>query len=189
MTYARYGLYHYVDAAKQRREPYASLHRAGSNLRGLVRVLLFKRFESSVYAFRETVRRLLRVHESFVAALDEGMVPAGKEAEKILYESDYSEEAALLEALRQASGRYNAADFDIDVLREHIEHDIKLFGKILKLVEPITPEQDAKLQTLKARLAKKPLKDGKRLIFTQYADTARYLFENLNPAENATTSK
>ena len=181
LTYARYGLYHYVDAAKQRREPYASLHRAGSNLRGLVRVLLFKRFESSVYAFRETVRRLLRVHESFVAALDEGMVPAGKEAEKILYESDYSEEAALLEALRQASGRYNAADFDIDVLREHIEHDIKLFGKILKLVEPITPEQDAKLQTLKARLAKKPLKDGKRLIFTQYADTARYLFENLNP--------
>ena len=30
-------------------------------------------------------------------------------------------------------------------------------------------------------MAKKPLKDGKRLIFTQYADTARYLFENLNP--------
>jgi len=47
--------------------------------------------------------------------------------------------------------------------------------------EPITPAQDAKLQTLRQRLADKPLKDGKRLIFTQYADTARYLFENLNP--------
>jgi len=181
LTYARYGLYHYVDAAKQRREPYASLHRAGANLRGLVRVLLFKRFESSVHAFRETVRRLLRVHESFVAALEEGMVPAGKEAEKILYESDYAEESDLLDALRKASGRYDAADFDIDLLREHIEHDIRLFRQILKLVEPITPDQDAKLQTLKSRLAKKPLKDGKRLIFTQYADTARYLFDNLNP--------
>jgi len=30
-------------------------------------------------------------------------------------------------------------------------------------------------------LAEAPLKEGKRLIFTQYADTARYLFENLNP--------
>src|SRR5437867_13409152 len=31
------------------------------------------------------------------------------------------------------------------------------------------------------RLEKEPLKGGKRLIFTQYADTARYLFENLKP--------
>ena len=180
LTYARYGLFHYVDPAKQRREPYASLHRAGANLRGLVRVLLFKRFESSVHAFRETVRRLLRVHESFVAALDDGLVPAGKDAEKILYESDYDEEADLLAALRQASGRYRAADFDVDRLREHIEHDIRLFKKILKLVEPITAEQDAKLQTLKDRLKRRPLKDGKRLIFSQYADTAQYLYDNLN---------
>lgn len=52
---------------------------------------------------------------------------------------------------------------------------------MLRLVEPITPAKDAKLQTLKKRLAQAPLKEGKRLIFTQYADTARYLFENLNP--------
>ncbi|MFO7536078.1 MAG: helicase-related protein, partial [Kiritimatiellia bacterium] len=31
------------------------------------------------------------------------------------------------------------------------------------------------------QLAEKPLKGAKRLIFTQYADTARYLFANLNP--------
>ncbi|MBM3301498.1 MAG: SWF/SNF helicase family protein, partial [Deltaproteobacteria bacterium] len=51
----------------------------------------------------------------------------------------------------------------------------------LSLVRPITPDRDAKLQTLKRRLKERPLKDGKRLIFTQYADTARYLFDNLNP--------
>ena len=60
LTYARYGLWRYVKIAKQKHEPYASLHRAGSNLRGLVRVLLFKRFESSVFAFQETIRRLLK---------------------------------------------------------------------------------------------------------------------------------
>jgi len=34
---------------------------------------------------------------------------------------------------------------------------------------------------LKSLLAKAPLRDGKRLIFTQYADTASYLYDNLNP--------
>lgn len=181
LTYARYGLWHYVVQEKQRREPYASLQRAGANLRGLIRVLLFKRFESSVYAFKETVRRLLRVHESFVTALARGIVPAGEEAQAILYESDSLEEIDLLDALRAVSRRYDAADFDLPRLREHVEHDILLLRKILTLVEPISPDRDAKLQTLEKRLAGAPLREGKRLIFTQYADTARYLFENLNP--------
>ncbi len=181
LSYARYGLWHFVVKDKQRREPYASLHRAGVNLRGLTRILLFKRFESSVYAFRETIRRLLAVHQRFLEALSDGIVPAGDDAQTILYEPNYAEEQDLMDALRQASGRYDAADFDMDRLRQHIEHDIELFKKMLKLVEPITPEKDAKLQKLKTELLKDPLREGKKLIFTQYADTARYLFDNLNP--------
>jgi HKD family nuclease/superfamily II DNA or RNA helicase len=181
LTYARYGLWHYVNAEKQKKEPYTSLQRAGANLRGLMRVLLFKRFESSVYAFKETVKRLLKMHQTFVASLDAGFVPAGEEAQYLLYDSDILEEGALVDALREVSKRYDAGDFDLNTLRAHIEHDIELLQKILKLVAPITPEKDAKLQTLKKRLAEKPLKDAKRLIFTQYADTAKYLFANLNP--------
>ncbi|MBA7608137.1 RNA polymerase-associated protein RapA [subsurface metagenome] len=181
LSYARYGLYHFVNKDRQRREPYASLHRAGMNLRGLARILLFKRFESSVYAFRETIKRLITVHQRFSEALSQGIVPAGDKAEDILYEPNQAEEQDFMDALRQASGRYDVADFDIDRLQRHIEHDIELLNKMLKLVEPITPEKDAKLQRLKEELNKKPLKEGKRLIFTQYADTARYLFDNLNP--------
>ena len=181
LTYARYGLYHYVPPSKQRREPYASLHRAGSLLRGLIRVLLFKRFESSVFAFKETIRRLLLVHRRFLEALAQGFVPAGDEAQAILYEPNQAEEQDLMDALRKVSGKYSTADFDLERLRDHITHDIGLLEKMLALVEPITPDQDAKLQTLKKRLNQKPLRDGKRLVFTQYADTARYLFDNLNP--------
>jgi len=181
LTYARYGLWHYVSKDKQRHEPYASLHHAGVNLRGLIRVLLFKRFESSVYAFRETIKRLLLVHERFLEALKQGIVPAGDAAQDILYEPNADEEQDFVDALRQASGRYNTSDFDIDRLREHLEHDIQLLKKILRLVEPITADKDIKLKTLYSWLEKKTLKDGKRLIFTQYADTARYLFDNLNP--------
>jgi hypothetical protein len=151
------------------------------NLRGLIRVLLFKRFESSVFAFRETIRRLLSVHERFLSALDAGVVPAGDDAQMILYEPNQAEEQDLVDALRQASGRYQVDDFDADRLRRHIEHDIKLLKKVQELVSPISPEKDAKLQGLIKKLAENPLREGKKLIFTQYADTARYLFENLNP--------
>ncbi len=181
LTYARYGLWHYVVKDRQQREPYVSLHRAGFNLRGLVRVLLFKRFESSVYAFKETIRRLLKVHELFLAALQRGIVPAGEDAQTLLYEAGDAEEGALMEELREASRTYDAADFDLERLKGHIEHDVELLKKILALVEPITPAHDAKLQTLLRWLSREPLSEGKRLIFTQYADTARYLYDNLNP--------
>ncbi len=181
LSYARYSLYHFVSKDKQRREPYASLHRAGVNLRGLARILLFKRFESSVFAFRETIKRLITVHQRFSEALAQGIVPAGDKAEELLYEPNQVEEQDFMDELRRASGRYDAADFDIERLRRHVNHDLALLKKMLELVEPITPDKDAKLRKLNEELAKIPLKEGKRLIFTQYADTARYLFDNLNP--------
>ncbi len=181
LTYARYGLWNYVIEAKQKQEPYTNLQSSGINLRGLMRILLFKRFESSVHAFKVTVHRLLEVHKRFLEALEGGIVPAGEAAQNILYEPNEAEEQDLMEALRHASVQYNIADFKIDELRADIEHDIQLLRTMLGLVSPITAAQDAKLQILKKRLAEPPLNEGKCLIFTQYADTARYLFGNLNP--------
>lgn len=179
LTYARYGLWHYVKGEKQRKEPYASLHRAGANLRGLMRILLFKRFESSVYAFKETVRRLLNIHHQFLTALENGIVPAGEDAQAILYKSDFDEESMFLDAIREVSKTYSIADFHIDLLKKHIQHDTKLLKEILDIIEPIGPDEDTKLQVLIDLLRSSAVKPGKRLIFTQYADTARYLFENI----------
>lgn len=180
LCYARYGLWHYVVPAKRRHEPYASLQRAGVNLCGLMRILLFKRFESSVYAFRETIRRLLHVHELFLAALQRGTVATGEAAQSALYKAGEIWSDDLFAELQETSQEYSASDFEVERLQRDVQHDIKLLDKILRLVEPITPEQDAKLQTLLQRLAQSPLRKGKRLIFTQYADTARYLFANLS---------
>ena len=99
----------------------------------------------------------------------------------ILYDPSEQEEADLLNELRKVSTRYQSEDFNIGPLRDHIEHDIAILKRIKALVEPITPEKDAKLQVLLGRLKESPLSKGKRLIFTQYADTARYLYENINP--------
>jgi superfamily II DNA/RNA helicase len=182
LSYARYGLWNYVLKDKQKQEPYNTLQRAGTNLRGLMRVLLFKRFESSVYAFQETIKKLLTAHKRFLEALSQGFVPAGEDAQLLLSE-DYNqaEEQDLMDELQQVSNKYDLADFDAERLYQHIEHDIKLLQKVLDLVEPITPDKDAKLQTLIKSLSKPNLKNKKRLIFTQYADTAKYLYDNLNP--------
>jgi hypothetical protein len=185
LTYARYGLWNYVLPQMQKTPVYRDLHRAGINLRGLIRVMLFKRFESSVHAFRKTLERLEKIHGYFVDALDQGFVPAGQDAQKLLYESDAYDDEGLMDALARTSERYKINDFDETLLRKHLEEDRKLLKKLLQLVEPITAEQDAKLQVLLTGLKNSIPKVRKKvLIFSQYADTAQYLYENINPGGN-----
>lgn len=186
LLYARFGLWHYVKLEKKRKSPYNELQRAGINLRGLMRISLFKRFESSVEAFRCTLQRMVRSHQAFLDAMAQGIVPAGEDAQAILYESDQYEEQELFDALEEVCGRYDIQDFLADALRTDVEHDLRILQEMLDLVSPITPDQDDKLQVLIASLKSGgsnhgPLTAGKCLIFTQYADTARYLYDNINP--------
>lgn len=186
LTYARYGLWHYVKKGKQGVSPYRDLQSAGRNLRGLIRVLLFKRFESSVYAFKRTISRFLNVHIIFLRALDDGIVAAGEGAQQILYDASNRDEIDIdfderdiLDQLERFSESYNIEDFDVEALREDIQHDIEVLTQILKPIQEITTAKDAKFQTLKNLLNTEPLCNGKRLIFTRYIDTAKYLYENL----------
>lgn len=186
LTYARYGLWHYVKKAKQGVSPYRDLQSAGKNLRGLIRVLLFKRFESSVYAFKRTIARFLNVHIEFLHALDNGIVAAGEKAQQILYDASNADETGIdsderdiLDELRKLSESYDIKDFNVKALRKDIQHDIEVLARILEPVQKITTTEDAKLQTLKNLLDTEPLRDGKRLIFTRYIDTAEYLYDNL----------
>ena len=186
LTYARYGLWHYVKKEKQEATPYQDLQSAGRNLRGLIRVLLFKRFESSVYAFKKTIARLLNVHTLFLNALDNGIVAAGEDAQQILYDASNANETDIdtderdvLDQLQKLSESYNIQDFNLKALRRDIQHDLQVLTQILEPIQKITPAADTKLQTLKKLLDTKPLREGKRLIFTRYIDTAEYLYQNL----------
>jgi superfamily II DNA or RNA helicase len=180
LCYARYGLGNYVLTAKQKQEPYQGLQKAGANLRGLIRVLLFKRFESSVYAFQQTIDRMILAHERFLVGLDAGLIPAGKEAQDILNDQEAAgEELDIIAALRPISDKYDIQDFNAAKLQQHISHDLHILRQIQVLVSPITPAQDAKLQTLKQWLDKPTIKGKKQIIFTQYADTAQYLYDQL----------
>ena len=89
------------------------------------------------------------------------------------------DERDILDQLGRFSESYDIEDFDVEALREDIQHDIEVLTQILEPIQKITIAEDAKFQTLKNLLNTKPLSDGKRLIFTRYIDTAEYLYQNL----------
>lgn len=68
--------------------------------------------------------------------------------------------------------------FDIEKLRQHLQEDIQSFWKIVQRSKNWSPVQDAKKQTLE-RMLSEAFKGKKVLIFTQFADTALYLYEEL----------
>ena len=191
LTYARFALWHYVLPDYQKKEPYRELHRAGTNLRGLMRILMFKRFESSVYAFRMTISRMISIHEAFLISIDNNIIPAGEKARKILYGSDQHSEEDLISELESVTGQYDADKFDLDRLRKHISHDLEVLKNVFSLVNEkvIPPEKDAKLQNLLKILQAKPLNTGKVLIFSESAETVDYLYKNINTADDPSIRK
>lgn len=184
LTYARYGLWHYVVPSQQKSPKYRDLQSAGINLRGLIRTMLFKRFESSVCAFQKTLERMIASQKLFLSALAHGTVAAGKDANQILRLAAYGDEDDLLVRLDEVSTGYSVKDFDSDKLQEDIEADVKLLEQMLQLVQPIEPANDAKLQRFLEQM-RGPLKNKKVLVFTSYLDTANYIFSNGIKAPNA----
>ncbi|MGD9497362.1 MAG: helicase-related protein [Armatimonadota bacterium] len=184
LSYARYGLFDYVRPERRAEEPYKSLATAGANLRGLMRTLLFKRLESSVEAFRVTCRTLAQMHRRFVVAMDEGRIPAGEEMQAALYDLGLEDVAAsdVLEAVEQAERkaphRYDIKAFEAERLRADLQHDAVVFEALYDMVCDIGPEDDAKLLRLRALLDEIP-HDEKLILFTQFEDTARYLYDQL----------
>lgn len=187
LTYARYGLWNYVKDERKNDRQYKRLIRAGKNLRGLIRTSLFKRLESSVEAFRKSIDRQVRVHRNFLAALANGIIAAGERATDILEgEVDETDDAlrAFLESLREAEEErgfgYDIEAFKLDELRADVEHDLQTFEYVQSLVtrERIPPERDEKLQVFLRRLPRL-LGGGKLLVFSEYHDTAHYLFGHI----------
>lgn len=183
LTFAKYGLWNYLYDDFKSEKPYNELAQIGRNLRGLMKVLVLKRLESSVFAFKRTIGKLLTIHEYFYQSLERGFIPAEEEASELLYDAESYDEEMLLETLGQLSEKYDSRAFNIDELKRDIDNDKRILKEILDTVGEIDPETDDKLKTLKDVLSKPPMNTEKVLIFTQYADTAEYLYQNLKDSD------
>ncbi|MCA3448688.1 MAG: DEAD/DEAH box helicase family protein [Rhodobacter sp.] len=163
----------------------------------LIRTNFLKRFESSAEAFRLSCWRLL---QKLLAWLD---VNAESEHERDAVERWKRRNAKLIgykpqldllddaedeedlypEELRDAFDKLSRHEFDVEKIVHDSIQDLDQLADFLNELEKFKPSQDKKLTELKKLLKNDPvLRDHKVIIFSEFAETARYLAEQLREA-------
>ena len=194
---ARYRVIDYIRPEAEDKPQYRDLFRARNRIARLMGVLLFKRLESSIEAFRSTLESLIRSNRNFRQALDNGYVPIGSTATRLLSGQSFDADE-LLEILRQEEQRrrqgnlskdklvHATADFKVVSWLADLDADFELLSKIFDRVKDIGPADDDKLQVLRKFLEKPEVKSGKVLIFSEAETTVEYLYNQLNPNDRIT---
>lgn len=202
MNMAVYGLFDFVqDSQKAKYErkydveiKHSNLTRSGraSGIKRLMTVNLLKRLESSVQAFRLTMQGMLDLNKSELRKLDmfeKGQMRPDATATKQVfnYEIFDQDEDGSLNLVKKDKGKEVEIEYaDIDRLswKAAMEDDVEILECLISELNKVSPEHDYKLETLKNIIdekIKKPMNSGNKkiLIFSAFADTANYLYENL----------
>ncbi len=178
--------HHYGERLLQQRE---------FNLIGMMKVNFLKRLESSVHSFASTLERTIenikaRASEiqDFLSATpsvvsESGFDPFAETTE------EYGEDDELQTGVQAGKNQtYLYEHIDLDTWLADLHDDRTQLDKIYKIAQNITSDRDAKLEQLKQLIAAKVQnlaknRDGKEnrkvLVFTAFADTANYLYDNL----------
>ena len=168
---------------------------------GLIRTNFLKRFESSVAAFELSCDRLLKKLLAFLEVHSE------RDAEKRRLErwkaqnadvlgyavkrqhelwgeegEEADEEDIVPPEMLEAVERLDRAEYDVEDMIAETFLDLNEIVQFLTEARKFEPKHDDKLQKLIRLLKSKALADQKVLIFTEFADTARYLKRHLDEA-------
>ncbi|MFH2027402.1 MAG: helicase-related protein [bacterium] len=179
LCYARYDLWEYVRDEKKEIEPYVQLKKVTGTLRVFHKIRLFKRLESSIFAFRQSVNNLYDIHEKFLTIIEKkNIVPAGELIQDRIYRYDLDE---IWEKIEDLTADYRSEDFNIDDLVKDLKHDLKILGNIKEYLSGIPENNDTKYDVLLGLIEdlKKNRQQEKILIFSEYADTVKYLYKRL----------
>ena len=189
---ARYQATEYIKEEAKAKPEYRDLFRAGDRIARLMGVLLLKRLESSIEAFRSTLRSLINSNRNFREALASGFVPIGSTATRLLAAQSFDVDD-LLEVLGQEEQRrrqagserdtlvHGTTDFDTGRWMQDLDADHDVLKDILGRVEDIGPEDDDKLRALRGFLARPEVQAGKVLVLSEAETTVEYLYRELSP--------
>jgi hypothetical protein len=159
------------------------------SLQALMTTNLLKRLESSVHAFRMTLGALSgnigRTLDA-IAQFEASGGAATMEDLDIDLEAIADEDEDFADFSVGKKIKIDLADMDITAWKQELSVDKIIIDGLIGEMECVTPDDDAKLQHLIAEIAGKmanPLNPGNRkvIVFTAYADTANYLFDQLAP--------
>lgn len=162
------------------------------SLQALMTTNLLKRLESSVAAFRLTLASLkdniARTLEAIDAFELSGLAGAVSDYldDANAFDPDDEDLGGLIEFTVGKKVQISLADMDLPSWRHDLDADFVLIDGLLESMRRVTPADDTKLQHMLQVIAAKleqPLNPGNRkvLIFTAFADTANYLYDNLAP--------
>jgi superfamily II DNA or RNA helicase len=168
------------------------LSRAGKRLMGFCRTNLFKRLESSGFAFLQSLERHLIRNQLYLHAIERGLdIPIGTLDAGALDDShdedwdwDVDGEAVAEAAYEEYAAKYKTrfkwvrSNLFSAELAEALTADMQRIRAILELAGHWDAARDTKLAALHTLVAKTHKKE-KVLVFTQFADTARYLDREL----------
>ncbi len=154
---------------------------------GMMRVNFLKRLESSIFSFKETLKRTLDKIDNLQAKLTQAK-------EKSLQFADLQTADASLELEENDDFEWGNLNFKLSHLKitdwlSDLKQDKQQLASLLKDVEGI--KTDNKLEKLREFIADKintPFvnkNNRKVLIFTAFADTARYLYDKILPLANS----
>ncbi|MDF1612527.1 helicase-related protein [Stygiobacter electus] len=206
----RYGLANYIieklpsNISDKEKVIISNLSRAGKRLMGFARTNLFKRLESSGYSFLLSISRHILRNYIFTYALENNLpIPIGGQElmllDEFLDDKDENsnndtnnlifEEKEFKDLAQKIYQKFATTQKDyFDWLKteyfkpellKHLKSDSQNLLKILDLGKDWDPKKDSQLNAL-YQLCTNTHPDKKILIFTQFADTANYLFNEFN---------
>lgn len=162
-----------------------------AGIQRLMSINLLKRMESSVHSFLLTLQRMYHylydtdnIIKEFIKSgtgnLSEMTDLSGTSADF----DDDDQNTDLFTVGRKI--RIDLRDMDYISWKRDIESDMAVLSRLIDMVKDITPEYDYKLNQLIKIIKEKeaaPINPGNKkvLIFTAFADTAEYLYENIAP--------
>lgn len=151
-------------------------------LRKLMATNLLKRLESSVNSFRLTLTRITDYIEQTLAVIDRheniGTIDV------TTFTDDLDSTDSENDPFVGKKSKINLRDIDVVRWSNDLHHDQEILKLLLLMLKDITPDHDCKLQMLVSDLKEKflhPINEGNKkvLIFTAFADTADYIYEQL----------
>ena len=150
-------------------------------LRKLMATNLLKRLESSVNSFRLTLGRIIDYIEQTLAVI-------GRKSDGTIDVTTFTDDLDSTDSENDSfvgkKSKINLRDIDVVRWSNDLRHDLEILKLLLLMLKDITPEHDCKLQMLVSDLKQKfqhPINEGNKkvLIFTAFADTADYIYEQL----------
>jgi len=150
----------------------------------LMRINLLKRLESSVYAFRLTVRRILKLIEDTIEEI-ENFDPNKVIKMHDISDSDFDLDDQNTELFTFGKNvKIELIDMDYKTWLNDLAQDRIVLQKLLDRINFITPDKDYKLSVLIDSIKNKianPINDNNRkiIVFSAFADTVEYLYENV----------